>query len=170
MKLRHMVCTYIQEMSAAGTTPGVLRLVNMDAARPSRPRHAPARPVREIQESNEASARLDGLDARWVLAVRATMALEGGQAAILRPVDRRRRVALAMRLGLRPFDAALVIAVAQDAARTGEALSGAPQQRLAMIRPADGRRANPIGPGMSLFLAAALGALCFSLLKAWLLG
>ena len=49
-------------------------------------------------------------------------ALEGGRAAILRPARRHRLNRLARALRIRPFHAALIIAIAQDAARTGASL------------------------------------------------
>lgn len=57
-------------------------------------------------------------DPRWVLAARAASVIEGGRAAILTPENRRRLMDLAARMNLRPFDASLVIAIVQDAART----------------------------------------------------
>ncbi|HHN78372.1 MAG TPA: hypothetical protein ENK11_06855 [Phycisphaerales bacterium] len=65
-------------------------------------------------------------DPRWVFAARVASQLEGGQAAVLRPERRERLVKTARLLGLRPFDAALVIALVQDAARRGEARPGYP--------------------------------------------
>ncbi len=99
--------------------------------------------------------------------MRTTMSLQGGRAAILRPDDRRSLVTQAARMGLRPFDAALVIAIAQDAARSGEALSGSPQDRLAMVRPPSSTES--ISPGMMLFFAFGIGAVLFVLLKWWLM-
>ncbi len=49
--------------------------------------------------------------------------IEGGRAAILRPERRRELFTRATSLGLRPFDATLVIAIVQDAARRGEEVS-----------------------------------------------
>jgi hypothetical protein len=46
--------------------------------------------------------------------------LQGGRAAILLPEDRDALLQQAQRLGLRSFDAYLLIATAQDAARRGE--------------------------------------------------
>lgn len=154
-------------MSGAATNPRVLRLVNADALPVSRPRHAPAQA--HTRDEPIDGARLDAMDARWVLAVRTTMALEGGQAAILPPDDRRKLVALAMKMGLRTFDAAIVIAIAQDAARTGEALSGpgGAQSRLAMVRPASS--GNDVGPGTMLLVSCFVGALFFAVMKSLLL-
>jgi hypothetical protein len=145
----------------------VLRLVNAEPSSASPARHAPASSERLVRAANRDASQLDALDARWVLAVRTTMSLQGGRAAILRPDDRRSLVTQAARMGLRPFDAALVIAIAQDAARSGEALSGSPQDRLAMVRPPSSTES--ISPGMLLFFAFGIGAVLFVLLKWWLM-
>lgn len=154
-------------MSGATANPTVLRLVNAERPIVSPPRHAPASSERQVRAANLDAARLDALDARWVLAVRTTMSLQGGRAAILRPDDRRSLVTQATRMGLRPFDAALVIAIAQDAARSGEALSGSPQDRLAMVRPP--ASTDSITPGMLLFYAFGIGVVLFVVVKWWLL-
>src|SRR6185295_11957443 len=96
-----------------------LRLVNTERAfRVSvlPDRHSAAASVRS---ENFAAASLDATDARWVLAVRASQSLEGGAAAILAPERRRRLISFALGMGLRAFDANLVIAIVQDAARCG---------------------------------------------------
>jgi hypothetical protein len=59
-------------------------------------------------------------DARWIFALRVSGSLQGGKAALLIPPRRRELVAAAVRAGLREFDANLIIAVVQDAARRGE--------------------------------------------------
>ncbi len=63
-------------------------------------------------------------DPRWAFAVRVAAALEGGRAAILRPEARERLLRTARLLGIRPFDAALIIAMVQDTARRGETPPG----------------------------------------------
>lgn len=103
----------------------VLRLVNADAAleqRPSRVATTPdiRREAGAVATENRSAAGLSALDARWVFAVQVTRTLDGGKAAILTPERRRELVAGAVRMGLRPFDANLVIAIVQDAARRGE--------------------------------------------------
>lgn len=77
--------------------------------------------------ANRTAQTLDATDARWVLAIRVAEAIEGGRAAILTPERRQRLLRLAVKMGLREFDANLVIAIVQDAARTGE-LDGRPGQ------------------------------------------
>lgn len=98
-------------------------------------------------------------DPRWVLAARAAVSLDGGRAAILTADKRRRLMTLARRMGLRPFDAALVIAIVQDAARSGGHVPSstglAPDfaSRLALIRPAD---AHAGAPASVAFFALAI--------------
>lgn len=75
---------------------------------------------RAVEHENARSACLGTDDVRWIMALRVHEQFEGGRAAILRPDRRRRLVELGQTLGLRPFDANLVIAVVQDAARRGE--------------------------------------------------
>lgn len=78
------------------------------------------RAARQRAATDHPDDRLPPHDARRVLAVAAFTALEGGRAAVLRPVRRQRLSRLAAQLGLRLFDASLIIAIAQDAARHGE--------------------------------------------------
>lgn len=89
----------------------------------------------EVARSNRQAAAIDALDARWVFACRVATSLEGGRAAILRPEARDRLLTQASRLGLRQFDANLVIAIVQDSARCGEEPLGlATAERLPLIR------------------------------------
>jgi hypothetical protein len=122
--------------------PLTLRLVSTPAAS-SESRTADGRGVSDDRGSGAPATIAMPLrhdDPRWVLAAHAQLSLEGGRAAILSPDRRRRLMSLARRTGLRPFDAALVIAIVQDAARSGQDLvrsaGGAPDvaSRLALIR------------------------------------
>lgn len=104
-----------------------------------RPSEAARRAARELEvaRANRQAAAIDAVDARWVLACRVAASLEGGRAAILRPESRDRLLSQASRLGLRPFDANLIIAIVQDSARCGEEPLGlATAERLPLIRPA----------------------------------
>jgi hypothetical protein len=78
-----------------------------------------AEAYQRIAQENQAAARtdLDPADPRWVLAVRVAQSLEGAQ---LRPEKRETLLNLATHLGMRAFDANLVIALVQDRARRGE--------------------------------------------------
>lgn len=132
------------------TSPPPLRLVAGAAPRALPRRHA-ASPERST---------LDPADARWVFAVRVAGKLEGGRRAILRPENRDRLHKDAKALGLRPFDASLVIAIVQDGARAGHALGPSAADRLALVRQVPQRRAA--APDAAL-IATATGALLTAL-------
>lgn len=107
----------------AGRVAGGVRIVRDPRAEPTRALfRANAQVIRAaegVRRENLAAARLAEHDVRIVFAEAVATSLEGGRAAILRPERRQRLLAKAEDLGLRPFDANLVIAIAQDAARTG---------------------------------------------------
>lgn len=87
------------------------------------PTHRPsARPT--VSPTRQLGLTAD--DPRWVFAARVASQLEGGHAAVLRPERRERLTKTAKLLGLRAFDAALVIALVQDATRRGETRPGYP--------------------------------------------
>lgn len=94
-------------------------------------------PARRVEQENRSAATLSADDARWILARRAAEAIEGGRAAILRPEVRARLVATGERLGLRTFDANLVLAIVQDDARSGR--SRAVNQRHTLTEEAASR-------------------------------
>lgn len=91
-----------------------------DAARASEAMPSPREARQRIARENASAAMLPPDDARWMFAQEVASRLEGGRAALLRPADRRELVEVAGRLGVRAFDANLVIALVQDAARRGE--------------------------------------------------
>lgn len=107
-------------------------------------RGAPAAAQRQAEfavgAENARAANLSALDARWMLAVQVTHVINAGgpagaRAGFLAPERRRLLVAEGARLGLRPFDTNLVIAVVQDAARAGaDPLGHEARARLALIR------------------------------------
>lgn len=98
----------------------------------------------------------DPTDPRWLLALQTAHSIEGGRAAVLPPEARARLVALGTRLGLRPFDANLVIAIVQDGARSGEgALDVGARSRLGMVR----RRSRPQASAVAICLRIAAAAL-----------
>ena len=89
----------------------------------------------EVARENHAASSLDADDARWVFAVLVSKVLDGGRAAILAPDRRRLLMGNAKEMGLREFDANLVIAIVQDCVRTGhERLCPRTEARLAMVR------------------------------------
>lgn len=76
-----------------------------------------------IIRENTRAAQLTSDDARVIFATKVQDSLEGGKAAILRPDRRRALMTLSSQLRLRPFDANLIIALVQDAARRGEVIA-----------------------------------------------
>jgi hypothetical protein len=124
--------------------------------------------VRQIESENKA-ASMSALDPRWALAVRASSLLQGGRSAILPPESRRLLVSIGRDLSLRPFDANLIIAVVQDAARTGQDPLGADARTRLKMVPEPKQAQDPallrwmIGAGMlgimgAWFLIRAFGA------------
>lgn len=120
------------------------------------------------------SGSLAPTDPRWVYAVRVAYTLQGGRAAVLRPSDRRHLRQLAGYLGLRPFDANLIIAIVQDAARSGD-VSGARVRlgkdvadRLELIRgPLAAPAPTAESPWRMLLVAAALAAVLVVVAIRW---
>lgn len=111
-------------MSPGLSDPLALRLVG--AARGEPATSLPA---------DSAAAPLEAGDARWVFTVRVAGAIEGERAAVLTPEKRERLLKLARLLGLRAFDAALIIAIVQDSARCGlSPLGQTTAERVAMVR------------------------------------
>jgi hypothetical protein len=121
-------------------------------------RHSAER--RAVEAANRRAAGLVASDARWVLATTVAGEIQGGRAAVVTPASRDRILATARRLGLRAFDASLVIAIVQDGARRGETLGEDVEGRLTMIRPAAarGERSPMWLMAASVGLAAVLAA------------
>lgn len=112
-------------------------------------------------------------DPRLGFAVRVAQQLEGGRAALLRPERRRRLLREARRLGLRPFDAHLIVAIVQDGARRRTPahtpdLDASTTSRLALVHHAE-RRPRATMPWISALTAVALGLAGASALTLWLL-
>ncbi|MBL8990566.1 MAG: hypothetical protein JNJ48_03190 [Phycisphaerae bacterium] len=118
-----------------------------------------ARARRDVARANVLASGMMPDDARWIFALRAADALEGGIAAIIRPEVRRKLVDIAVRLGLRPFDANLIIAIVQDGRRSGRgALNPDCESRLTLVRPADPppKPAAWLGPLIGLTILACM--------------
>ena len=115
-------------MSDAIPTPPYLRLVGRNDVdeRPSLQQLAAERRAEiNIQNENRAAAthpEMQSSDPRWVLAARAYSQLQG---SALTPERRQRVLRTAEQLGIRPFDANLIIAIVQDQARRGRGISDA---------------------------------------------
>lgn len=130
---------------------------------------APARsaPPREnaVARANKAAAMAGDDAMREVFTRRVTEALEGGRSAILRPERRATLVDLGSRMGIRPFDCHLVIALTQDAARRREVeLTGTAASTPAPTRD---ESSKPI-PAWALLAAIVLGIGCSMVAIAWL--
>jgi len=151
---------------AAGTT--VVRAAPGAAASDAR---CPARAASAVAAENRSAGSIDAVDARWVLATVVARELEGGRAAVLSPERRRAVLAAGAKLGLRPFDAGLVVAIVQDGARTGEgALSRGVEQRLRLVgAPRASRGAAPAPVWLYLLAALGLAAGWIALAVAWIL-
>ena len=80
---------------------------------------------------------LDPMDPRWTLACATRDALQG---AVLTYENRRKLMMLAQRVGIRAFDANLIVAIVQDRARRGEPLESATEALAVIPRPAARKR------------------------------
>lgn len=122
---------------------------------------------REVARENRDAAAMPRNDARLVFAQRAAACLEGGKAAILRPEVRKRLLTEGTSMGLRSFDANMIIAVAQDAAQRGVMTdSGDVLGQLRFVGVAD-RASSPM---RVMFFAAFLATVVVAGLAAWIAG
>jgi len=153
-------------MSLGSQHHPTLRLVDTAVADALRPLPRDNVPVPSTKRPD---TPVPATDARWVLAARTAAMLAGGRAAVLNPDHRHRLLRLGMHLGLRPFDANLVIATVQDEARLGSGPLG-PRlaERLRVIRPADARR-PPLAEMPRVLWALGLGGAITLTLIAWTL-
>ncbi|UCD76249.1 MAG: hypothetical protein JSV91_04860 [Phycisphaerales bacterium] len=108
---------------------------------------------------------LDPTDPRWVLAIRAYSQLQG---TTLTPERRQRVMRTARQLGIRPFDANLIVAIVQDHARSGLALSEA-QGTLTLLREPEAARAGRWAILLRWAAAIATAAVANALLIRWFL-
>jgi hypothetical protein len=118
-----------------------------------------------VTDENRAAAANRGLhptDPRWVLAARAYAQLQGSALTY----ERRLRVMRTARhLGVRPFDANLIIAIVQDQARRGRGLPEA-AGTIALLEPP--RRRSAGWTWARWIAAAACAAAANALLILWL--
>ncbi len=150
-------------MSAPSAPMPPLRLTNNGTFPDGAPlpfRHGAPRVM--VARENAGAAGVAATDARWVFAVQVARSIEGGRAAVLGPVRRRKLVAMAVSMGLRPFDANLIIAVVQDGVRSGEGgLGREVEARLAFVRGADANDDHGRTVAVVLITAAiAVGIFC----------
>ena len=98
----------------------------------------------EVERENIAAAgiQLPALDPRWQLASHAYSQLQEGP---LTPDQRSRLIDQAATMGMRTFDASLIIAIAQDHARNGRPIQTRPPRSICP----DGTRPGPRTAGRS---------------------
>ncbi len=113
---------------------------------------------------------LQATDARWVFAVRVSKALEPGPEPALPPDRRRRLMSIAKALGLRPFDANLIIAIVQDAARSGEPLSSSVEERLGLVRAVHRAGVSRTNLLLVAFVSAVASAALVAWSATWIMG
>ncbi|MHC4810535.1 MAG: hypothetical protein ACYTEV_09230 [Planctomycetota bacterium] len=148
----------------------------VDPARTLRPAgRGPRRPEEEhraafavTRENRQAALRrdLDPTDPRWVLAVRVASQMEG---SLLTPERRARVMRTAHQLGIRPFDAGIVIAMVQDRLRRGGNLGELAPQLQMLAVPITRRSATPIPIWARFLLAITIATAAVLLLVRWLL-
>ncbi|MHC4218216.1 MAG: hypothetical protein ACYSU7_07125 [Planctomycetota bacterium] len=118
---------------------------------------------RAVTAENRAAAANRGLnptDPRWVLAARAYSQLQGTALTY----ERRQRVMRsARRLGVRPFDANLIIAIVQDQARRGRGLPEAAGTIALIEQP----RQRSVGWTWARWIAAAACAVVANAFLIW---
>ncbi len=133
-----------------------------------------ADPLRALAEARSPrtspTSDLQATDARWVFAVRVSKALEPGPEPALPPDRRRRLMSIAKALGLRPFDANLIIAIVQDAARSGEPLSSSVEERLGLVRAVHSAGISRSSLLLVAFVSAVVSAALVAWSAAWILG
>lgn len=135
-----------------------LRLVGHDASHPD---------ALAVARENVRAARnpeLKVADPRWVLATRAYAQLQGSTLT----AERRQRVMrTAQQLGVRPFDASLIIAIVQDRARQGRGPADAAAS-IGMVAPPSPRSRSAIW--LRWLAAIALAVVANAFLIWWITG
>ncbi len=122
------------------------------------------RAARDVADENRAAALnpdLDPTDPRWVLAARTHSQLQG---STLTPERRARVLRTARQLGVRTFEANVIIAIVQDHARRGAPLAKAADTLTLLRDPRAARKSRAVWPR---WLAAGLTALAANALLVW---
>ncbi len=149
-----------------GNTQPQLRLVGSDD--PPRPAVARQRAAyQRVAGENRAAATnrdLNPSDPRWVLAARASTQLQGSMLTLER---RDRLMRLARQLGVRPFEANIIIAIVQDHARRGRRISEAAGTLALVDQPGGERSAAARWSGWARWVSALLVALTANALVIW---
>lgn len=124
--------------------------------------HATARQA--VAQENRMAVGGGGLtphDPRWVLAARAYSQLQG---ETLAPDRRERVMRTAQALGIRPFDANVIIAIVQDGARRRQPLGAAQPMLQLLDRPAPPESARSI---WTRWLGAVVLAVIANIMLIW---
>lgn len=128
---------------------------------------APSARRREIEAENLSAAALPPLTAQALFAATVRQSIEGGSSALL-PFDRRRRLLVAAsKLGLRTFDANLIIALVQEQSRAegADEPEALPRRAGVRVAPWPGedlpeKKANPMAAlAVALLLGLVMGLL-----------
>jgi hypothetical protein len=106
---------------------------------------------------------IDARDPRWVLAMQTKSRLQG---ATLTPERRDQLMTSGRKLGLRPFETNLIIAIVQDQARRGESKDSVPL--LAVVSPASELPRTQPAMWPKWFAAFAAAAAVVAALIRWL--
>jgi hypothetical protein len=111
--------------------------------------------------------QIDARDPRWVLAMQTQARLQG---AVLSPERRDELMKSGRKMGLRPFEANLVIAIVQDRARSGGRTERSATM-LSLVRGTEAQ-AQPIAPAVwpKWFAALAAAAAVAAVLIRWFAG
>lgn len=134
-----------------------------------------ARARRAIAEENARAAAMaheaSDADVRHIMALRVHESLEGGRAALLTAPRRRELVKAGERMGLRPFESNLIIAIVQDGARRGKDLTSRETRSALGVIPApesrEDRRSEAWMWVRVALATAALAGLLFTVLVEW---
>jgi hypothetical protein len=122
--------------------------------------------VEEMLRARESTRQntLDPTDPRWAIACATRDALQG---SVLTYENRRKVMLLAQRVGIRPFDANLIVAIVQDRARRGEPIEDAADALSVIPKPS----ARPRRAATAWIWAAAIlvAILVDAVLIGWLI-
>ena len=121
--------------------------------------------ARENRLANQTAQKIDPGDLRIIFAIEVAKNLDGGRAAILTPEKRQALVEDAARRGLKPFDANLVIAMVQHAAREGQSAESSTVTSLLPLVPVSKPESSFFTPGVLFGIASVAALMLFLLLK-----
>lgn len=119
--------------------------------------------------AGEACAALKGpTDARWVLATLAARAVDNGASCSIPAEARQQLMQTGQRMGLRPFDVQLIIAIVQDQVRRGtDPLGKLTEDRLCFIPPAASASSRTMTMAVAISAVAAVALASFAMLAYW---